>query len=174
MFRLPRRIKRRRDTDGLRLQKGASAAGFPQQLLSRLGGGGGCPQSHSSPSKIKAIFVCLAMSAFVTTLYGFGGVALDWPQPYLMPWTWLGCSQSTPSHPGALGRIQSVLSRMAPGYEPELSQWGQEGGSLHRHILIAAKTLIEMSRECRVAIPHPQPKLAGLGIRACKVSFHPP
>lgn len=125
------------------------------------------PQNHSSPSKIKAIFVCLAMSALTTMLYEFVGGDLDRPQPYPMLRTWSGCSWSTPSHP-------AEASSCSPGWLQGMNQndgrWGQQGGPLHRHVLIPTKTPIEMSPKGQVAIPHPQPKLGSLEILIYKTS----
>lgn len=130
------------------------------------------PQNHSSPSKIKVIFVCLAMCTLTTMLHELAGGCFG-PAPALSHAP--DMSRKLPEHTFP-SRYWTGASSRSPGWLQSVNKkhgwWGEQGGSLHRHILILTKTLIEMSHEGQVAMPHPQPKLRGLEIQVCKVSLH--
>lgn len=167
VFRLPKPINRRHDTDVLWVQKAASPTGFPQRLLPR-NGESPKPQ-HSFKNKGN---ICVLGNVYINDYVTWvgGGDALDGPQPYPMLQTCPGSSQSTPSHPGI---EQEPVHALQVGSRVWTKTWllGR-ARRIPSQAHLDPKTLIEMSHEGQVAIPHPQPKLRGLEIQVCKVSLH--
>lgn len=82
MFWLPKQINRRHALlrDGLRVQKEQTPLAPPKSFSQELES----PQNCSSPLKIKATFVCLAMSMLTSMSYQFGGTLL-WMVPNPIP-----------------------------------------------------------------------------------------